>query len=112
MRKIILSVIAVIVAIIAIVLIVAAFQPAAFRVERSASIAASPAVLFAQVNDHKKFQRWNPWAKMDPDATTTYSGPFMGKLVSLFMDCEKICGPEFEKGLADLGKIVAAPANP
>ncbi len=36
---------------------------------------------------------------------------FMGKLVSLFMDCEKMCGPEFEKGLAGLGKIVAAPAS-
>lgn len=50
MRKIIFIVISVIVALIAIVLIVAAFQPATFRVERSASIAASPAVLFAQVN--------------------------------------------------------------
>src|SRR5213593_608936 len=36
---------------------------------------------------------------------------FMGKLVSLFMDCDKMCGPQFEQGLADLGKVVtAAPA--
>jgi uncharacterized protein YndB with AHSA1/START domain len=36
---------------------------------------------------------------------------FMGKLVSLFMDCDKMCGPPFEQGLADLGNIVtAAPA--
>lgn len=33
---------------------------------------------------------------------------FMGKLVSLFMDCDKMCGPQFEKGLADLGNIVAS----
>jgi hypothetical protein len=33
---------------------------------------------------------------------------FMGKLFSLFMDCEKMCGPEFEKGLADLAKVVTA----
>ncbi len=33
---------------------------------------------------------------------------YLGKLVSLFMDCESMCGPEFEKGLADLEKIVAA----
>ena len=32
---------------------------------------------------------------------------FMGKLFSLFMDCESMCGPEFEKGLADLAKVVA-----
>jgi hypothetical protein len=37
---------------------------------------------------------------------------FVGKLVSVFMDCDKLCGPQFEQGLADLGKIVtAAPAT-
>jgi hypothetical protein len=34
---------------------------------------------------------------------------FMGKVMSLFMDCEKICGPQFEKGLAGLGAVAAAP---
>ena len=33
---------------------------------------------------------------------------FMGKVVSLFMDCDKICGPQFEKGLADLGAVAVA----
>ena len=33
---------------------------------------------------------------------------FMGKLVSLFMDCDKMCGPQFEKGLADLGQIASS----
>jgi hypothetical protein len=33
---------------------------------------------------------------------------FMGKLVSLFMNCEKMVGPQFENGLAELGKVVAA----
>jgi hypothetical protein len=33
---------------------------------------------------------------------------FMGKAASLFFDCEKICGPRFEKGLADLGKAALA----
>lgn len=163
-------------AVIVLVLIAAAMQPATFRVERSATIAATPQALFEQVNDHRKFQAWNPWAKMDPAATNTYSGPpsgvgsacswvgekvgegtatiieskpgelvrqrmdwkkpmegtstvdftfkpegdktlitwamygennFMGKLFSLFMSCEKMCGPEFEKGLADLEKIVS-----
>ena len=35
---------------------------------------------------------------------------FMGKLVSLFMDCDKMCGPPFEQGLAELGKTVTAAA--
>jgi hypothetical protein len=33
--------------------------------------------------------------------------PFIGKLMGLFMDCEKICGDDFEKGLANLAKVVA-----
>ena len=36
---------------------------------------------------------------------------FMGKAMSLFMDCDKICGPQFEKGLADLGTVAAASAS-
>lgn len=36
---------------------------------------------------------------------------FMGKLVGLFMDCETMCGPQFERGLADLAKVVAADSS-
>jgi Polyketide cyclase / dehydrase and lipid transport len=32
---------------------------------------------------------------------------FMGKLMSVFMDCDKMVGPQFEQGLNDLGKVVA-----
>jgi uncharacterized protein YndB with AHSA1/START domain len=35
---------------------------------------------------------------------------FMGKMMSLFMDCDKMCGPQFEKGLADLGAVAASTA--
>src|SRR3989442_12559628 len=37
---------------------------------------------------------------------------FIGKAMSLFMDCDKMCGPQFEKGLADLGTVVASSASP
>jgi hypothetical protein len=37
---------------------------------------------------------------------------FVGKAVSLFMDCDKMCGPQFEQGLAALGQAVAASAAP
>jgi len=166
----------------AIVLVAAAMRPGHFRVERSATLAASPDVLFGHVNDHRKFNVWNPWMKLDPAAKNTYSGPPSGvgavcswegkqagagsatiteskpgelvrmrmdwkepmagtstvdftfkpvgdktvvtwamygdqnfpcKVMSLFMDCEKVCGPQFEKGLADLGKVAeAAPDQP
>lgn len=160
------------------VLLVAAVRPADFRVERSATLAASPEALFAQVNDHRKFTAWNPFMKLDPQVKNTFSGPdsgvgavcswegnndigagsctiietkpnelvrcrmdwkrpmegtstvdftfkpagdktmvtwamygkngFLGKLVSLFMDCDKMCGPQFEQGLVALGEVAAA----
>ena len=30
---------------------------------------------------------------------------FMGKAMSLFMNCDQMCGPQFEQGLANLAKI-------
>src|SRR5688572_27351240 len=36
---------------------------------------------------------------------------FMGKVMSIFIDCDKMCGPQFEKGLAELGKVAAATSN-
>ena len=172
-------------AVIAIVLVAAATRPAEFRVERSATLSASPEALFQHVNDHHKFSVWNPFLKLDPNVKNTYTGPasgvgavcawngnkdvgagsctiieskpgelvrcrmdwirpmkgtatvdftfkpasdktvvtwamygkngFMGKLVSLFINCDKMCGPQFEKGLASLGEVAArsalAPAN-
>lgn len=169
------------VAIIAVVLVIPVFKTPHYRVERSLAIAAPPAALFDYLNNHKKFNEWNPFAKMDPQAKMTYSGPeagvgavsnwageltgegsatiteskpnelvrermdwkkpmegvstveftlkpegdktvvtwamygennYVGKLMSLVMDCEKMCGPEFEKGLADLSKLVDAKPAP
>ncbi len=65
-------------AVIALVLIVAAFQTNEFAVKRSLAIAASPQVLFDQVNDHRKFLVWNPWMKLDPNVKNTFSGPATG----------------------------------
>lgn len=36
---------------------------------------------------------------------------FLGKVVSMFMDCDEMCGPQFEKGLADLGAVATASAT-
>jgi uncharacterized protein YndB with AHSA1/START domain len=32
--------------------------------------------------------------------------PFIGKVIGLFMDCEKMCGDQFNEGLANLKKVV------
>ena len=36
---------------------------------------------------------------------------FMGKAIGLFMDCEKMCGDQFETGLANLKGIVEAKSS-
>ncbi len=169
------------VVVIALFLIYVAMRPADYRVERSATIAAPAPALFDQVNDHHKFNAWNPFLKLDPNVKNTYSGPdagvgavcswdgnknigagsstiieskpgdvvkmrmdwrrpmegtstveftfkpagdkttvtwamygqnnFIGKVFSVFMDCEKMCGPPFEEGLASLKAITETPAK-
>ncbi|MEQ2006958.1 MAG: SRPBCC family protein [Limisphaerales bacterium] len=37
---------------------------------------------------------------------------FVGKAVSLFMDCEKMCGDQFEQGFKNLKAVIAAPPAP
>ena len=54
------------------------FQPDDYRLTRTAVIAAPPATVFAQVNDLRKWDDWSPWAKLDPAAKVTFSGPQAG----------------------------------
>jgi hypothetical protein len=35
----------------------------------------------------------------------------LAKVMSLIMDCESMCGPEFEKGLAEVAKLVTTSAS-
>ncbi len=58
--------------------VVVAMQPPDFRVERTATVNAAPADVFAQVNDFHKWQAWSPWAKLDPDCKYAYEGPAAG----------------------------------
>jgi carbon monoxide dehydrogenase subunit G len=167
--------------IIVVFVIIVALQPADFRVTRSATIAAPPAVVFGHVNDLHLWQDWSPWAKLDPNAKNSFDGPpagtgarmnwngnnevgegamtitesrpgefvgfllefkrpfaasntadftfkpdgnqtvvtwgmsgknnFMFKAVGLFMNCDKMLGPQFEKGLADLKTVSEAEAK-
>jgi hypothetical protein len=56
----------------------AAFQPDDFRVERGTTVAAAPALAFAQVNDLRNWQEISPYTKMDPTAKYAFSGPPAG----------------------------------
>jgi hypothetical protein len=65
-------------AVLGVLCVVVAMQPAEFAVVRRTTIAAPPAVVFAQLNDFRKWQAWSPWEKMDPNLQRTYSGPAAG----------------------------------
>src|SRR5437660_3087557 len=54
--------------------VVVAFQPTSFRVTRTATISASPAAVFAQVNDFHNWVAWSPWEKLDPGMKRSYEG--------------------------------------
>ncbi len=164
--------------IVVVFVIVVATRPDDFRVTRSATIAASPAVVFEQVNDFHKWDAWSPWAKLDPTCKNTFNGAsagvgagfawagnkkvgegrmtitesqpnnlirikleflkpfkatntaeftftpqgnqtlvtwnmfgknnFMSKAFGLFVNCDKMIGGDFEKGLAQLKAVAEA----
>lgn len=74
MRNVILALLA----IIAIVLVVAALQPADFRVARTTTIAAAPGVVYDQISNFQKWSAWSPWSKLDPAMKSTVSEPPAG----------------------------------
>jgi hypothetical protein len=51
-----------------------ATRPDDFRVSRSARITAPPAIIFAYVNDLRRWNLWSPWVKLDPAAKNSFSG--------------------------------------
>lgn len=73
-----LKILAVVALVIVILVIVIALQPGEFRIARSAKISAPPPVVFAQVNDFRKWQAWNPWGKIDPAMKANYEGASTG----------------------------------
>ncbi len=68
----------VVVVIVVLLLIIVAMQPGTFRVERSTSIAAPAATVFANVNDFRRWKEWSPWENIDKNLQQTYEGPPQG----------------------------------
>lgn len=60
--------------IIAIILVVAAFQADTYLIERTATISATPEVVFKHITDQRDWQRSNPWVLEDPTATAAFTG--------------------------------------
>ena len=59
--------------------LIISLQPSAYSVERSATMAAAPAEVFAQINDLQAWDAWSPWKKLDPQAKATISNPSAGQ---------------------------------
>ena len=162
--------------------IVVIAQPCRFSVGRSITINAPASVIFALVDDQQQWERWSPWAKLDPTAKFTYgeshaglgshaywdgdaqigkgsstitesipdqrivftldiekpmktvdtleftfapagkatevtwtmegNNDFMGKAAGLVMNCKKMIGDQFERGLNNLKSLAERTAQP
>ncbi len=72
------TILLVVVTVIAALLAYAAFKPDTFRLSRSTTIAAPPDRVFALINDLRRFNEWNPFAKMEPTVAITYDASSVG----------------------------------
>lgn len=64
----------VIVLAVVVILIIAATKPDTYVVERTATINATPDKVAALVNDFHNWNKWSPWAQLDPSMRVTYAG--------------------------------------
>jgi len=78
MKKMFFTILGVLIAAIGILVIAIATRPTDFTLRRSATMAARPATVFAQVNDFHRWTAWSPWEKLDPGLKREYSGPDSG----------------------------------
>jgi hypothetical protein len=76
MLKIILIVVAVL---IAGLLAYAATRPDSFRIQRAATVNASPEKISPLISDFHNWGAWSPWEKIDPSMQRTFSGAPAGK---------------------------------
>ena len=72
------------IALVLVVLLVAfaafvATRPADFRISRSRTVAASPGVVYAYLNDFHNWPQWSPWEKLDPGMKREHSGSPAGQ---------------------------------
>jgi hypothetical protein len=84
LKRIIIGSIIAIAFIIAGLVMVVATQPEDFKVTRMTTIKAPTERVFDHVNDFHKWDAWSPWAKLDPNMKTTYSGADAGQGASYY----------------------------
>ena len=79
LKRIIVGVIIAIAVLIGGLVMVVATQPEEFKVARITTIKAPPENVFKHVNDFHQWDAWSPWAKLDPNMKTTFSGADAGQ---------------------------------
>lgn len=75
MKKAILYTLAVLIAVPAVLLVIAAFQPKKWALERSILIDAPREKVWEIVSDLNRYNEWNPYARIEPEARITVNGP-------------------------------------
>jgi uncharacterized protein YndB with AHSA1/START domain len=55
-----------------------ATRPSDFRIERETTIAAPPEIVFANLDDFRRWLPWSPWEKLDSGMKREYTGPESG----------------------------------
>ena len=104
----------VLVLVVAVFAVVVAMQPSALTISRSTTIAAAPAEVFLQVNE---FKNWSAdtllgFAPAGPGTTVTWTmkgrnDNFIAKAACLVMGGpDRMIGPDFEKGLAQMKAVI------
>jgi hypothetical protein len=78
LKRIVIGVFIAIVVIVGGLAVVVGTQPEEYKVTRTTTVRASPDVIFNQINDFHNWDKWSPWAKLDPNMKTTYSGASAG----------------------------------
>jgi len=63
---------------VAALVVIISLRPSEFRVTRSGTMPAPVAAVFPHVNELRKWEAWSPWARLDPNAKSTFEGPAVG----------------------------------
>lgn len=76
--KLLLKIVIGLVALFALLAIVGFFLPREVQMQRTVTVNATPASIFEEVNRFENFNKWSPWAQIDPNTEYEYSGPKEG----------------------------------
>lgn len=86
-------------AVIGLLVVIGLLLPREVHVERSIVIAAPPATVFPMLNDLRNFNRWSPWARIDPETRYSFSGPSSGTGAAMAWDSDH---PNVDKGRMEI----------